>query len=79
MDLYGINLAGIETVKMCGGNTGTQTDDDQESCVTATAIPGVDGALALGDTKHPGLQLRFTAAELDAFTLRYARERGLTL
>ncbi|GAA0631989.1 hypothetical protein GCM10010174_61190 [Kutzneria viridogrisea] len=78
-DLYKIDLTATAS-RYCGGNTGDQSGDGQESCVMFAPVPGVDGALALTDSKRPEAgELRFTAAELDAFVTGYVRERGLAL
>ncbi|MFI9387829.1 DUF397 domain-containing protein [Kutzneria sp. NPDC052558] len=78
-DLYDIDLSGVVAVRLCGGNTGDQSDDTNESCVTLALIPGTDGAMALGDSKRPDLPpLRFTSAEVDAFISQYVATRGFT-
>jgi hypothetical protein len=67
-DLYELDLTGADWVKLCGGNTGDQSDDDSESCVELAPIPGVTDAYAVRDSKnHSAGTLRFTSAELAAF------------
>lgn len=78
IDLYAIDLTATAS-RYCGGKTG-DANDEEEACVEFAPIPGVDGALELTDSKNPGAgRLRFTAAELDAFVVGYARQRGLTV
>ncbi|MEO6089252.1 MAG: DUF397 domain-containing protein [Umezawaea sp.] len=80
MDLYSIGLDGLASRKMCGGNTGDKSDENSESCVMVTGIPGLPGAVELTDSKNPGAgALRFDAAEMREFVLGYAAENDISL
>ncbi|MFF8959020.1 DUF397 domain-containing protein [Streptomyces sp. NPDC014894] len=68
IDLYALDIQGVEFARACGGNT----HPDGESCATLARI-GPD-AWALGDSKSPGREpLRFTTAELGAAGIDPAR------
>ncbi|GII94347.1 hypothetical protein [Sinosporangium siamense] len=55
---------------LCGGNV---QEEEQETCVTAARIPGFADAFLLGDSKLPGVALRFTGAELRAVGIDTSR------
>lgn len=62
VDLYGMDLTGASFVRPCGGNQG---DEEMDNCVEIAAIPGMESAFAVRDSKKPEAgTLRFTAAEL---------------
>jgi hypothetical protein len=75
-NLYELALAG-EMVAQCGGNLSSET----ETCVGIAPLAGAVDAFAVGDTKSEGagLQLRFTGDELDAFAMKWASRRGLSV
>ncbi|MFE0420898.1 DUF397 domain-containing protein [Streptomyces sp. NPDC058953] len=75
--LYDLPLQGAEFHSFCGGNLG----GEHESCVEIGVIPGAVSAFVLRDNKPEGagVELRFTAKELNDFVRGYARMQGLTL
>lgn len=75
-NLYEVPVGETEVTKFCGGNL----TSPHETCVTVSSIPGADG-FVLRDSKPEGAgkELRFTGAELDAFVVGMAQQRGLTL
>ncbi|MFI9331045.1 DUF397 domain-containing protein [Kitasatospora sp. NPDC052868] len=62
-DLYKIEIpSGLTAYKACGGNQ----QSEHETCPTLKEVPGVAGGLwVMGDSKRPGVELRFTTAELE--------------
>ncbi|MEU9777276.1 DUF397 domain-containing protein [Streptomyces sp. NPDC047968] len=76
-DLYSLPTEGAEVRQFCGGNL----QGEHEACVQFAQIPGAETAYILTDSKPEGAgnEVRFTEAELDAFVLGYAAERGLKL
>ncbi|WP_369184743.1 DUF397 domain-containing protein [Streptomyces sp. Y1] len=76
-NLYALPIEGARFERQCGGNLGSEN----ESCVDLARIPGVVDGFVLRDTKPEGggRELRFDAAELDAFALGWASTRGLTV
>ncbi|MGW4224895.1 DUF397 domain-containing protein [Streptomyces bauhiniae] len=76
-DLYSLPTDGAAFKQFCGGNLG----GENETCVKFAQLPGTESAYVLTDSKPEGAgrEVRFTAAELDAFVIGYARERGLRL
>ncbi|MEU5241263.1 DUF397 domain-containing protein [Streptomyces lydicus] len=77
-DLYSLPAAQDNEFKsLCGGNL----NGEHESCVDVAALPGVEGAFAVRDNKPEGagIELRFTAGELDDFARGWAQKRGLAL
>ncbi|WP_043471050.1 DUF397 domain-containing protein [Kitasatospora sp. MBT66] len=62
-------------VRQCGGNL----ESESETCVSLAAIPGAADGFAIRDSKEEGAgrELRFSAAELDAFACRWVADRGL--
>ncbi|MGW3336246.1 DUF397 domain-containing protein [Streptomyces sp. NPDC001009] len=75
--LYSLPTEGAEVRQFCGGNQG----GDNEQCVQFAQIPGAESAFVLTDSKPEGAgqEVRYSAAELDAFALGWAAERGLKL
>lgn len=61
----------------CGGNLG----GSNETCVSFAAIPGAESSFVVRDSKPEGSgkELRFTEAELDAFTAGWVKRRGLAV
>ncbi|MER6059853.1 DUF397 domain-containing protein [Streptomyces sp. NPDC001792] len=76
-DLYALPTEGASFASFCGGNL----QGEHESCVEVGQIPGAAEAYVLRDNKPEGAgkELRFTQAELDAFVVGYAAQRGLKL
>lgn len=73
MDLYAHELTDLKWTRLCGGNTGDNSDEDTESCVEIAPIPGADDGFAVRDSKnHDAGTLRFTAAELAAFAEKFS-------
>lgn len=79
LDLYAVDLSGLKTQTLCGGNTGDKADEDNESCATLTYIPGLDGGVEIGDTKNPAAKVRFTGPEMKRLVTAYAEQNGLTI
>ncbi|OII64810.1 DUF397 domain-containing protein [Streptomyces sp. CC53] len=77
MDLYNLPVSDAQFENYCGGNL----QGEHESCVEVAAIPGAESAFVIRDTKPEGagLELRFTAEELDDFTRGWAQKRSLAL
>ncbi|WP_380285421.1 DUF397 domain-containing protein [Kitasatospora purpeofusca] len=71
IDLYEIEVpAGVTAYRACGGNP----QSEHETCATLREVPGVVGGLwVMGDTKRPGVELRFSTAELAAAGIDPAR------
>jgi hypothetical protein len=67
-DLYSIPVSGDLKFRRCGGND--DSNGDQESCVSFARLPNEDVVL-VRDTKLPGVELRFTDAEIRAFMNSY--------
>lgn len=61
----------------CGGNLG----GSNETCVSFAAIPGAESSFVVRDSKPEGAgkELRFTEAELDAFTAGWVKQRSLAV
>ncbi|WP_455353569.1 DUF397 domain-containing protein [Streptomyces sp. SYSU K217416] len=76
-DLYSLPTEGAEVRQFCGGNL----QGEHEACVKFAKIPGAESAYVLTDSKPEGAgqEVRYTEAELDAFVIGYAAERGLSL
>ncbi|MEV1006187.1 DUF397 domain-containing protein [Streptomyces sp. NPDC049881] len=68
-------LNSSDFANFCGGNL----QSEHESCIDIAALPGVEEAYAVRDSKPEGagLELRFTGREVDDFALGWARQRGL--
>ncbi|GAA0967275.1 DUF397 domain-containing protein [Actinocorallia libanotica] len=63
-DLYRMDIGNATWTKPCGGNVGTE-NDNEESCMEFARIPG---GIAIRDSKQPGMApMRFSDAELNAF------------
>lgn len=69
-DLYSLPMSGVFWSK-CGGNT--DDSGSEEACALIAEIPGSPGAVAIQDTKKPGVELRFDAAETKSMTARLVR------
>ncbi|MGK4583909.1 DUF397 domain-containing protein [Kitasatospora sp. HPMI-4] len=76
-NLYELAIDGAVFARQCGGNL----DSESETCVDLAAIPGTADGYVLRDTKSEGAgrELRFEAAELDAFARSWVTSRGLAL
>lgn len=76
-EIYNLPVEGASFQRHCGGNL----QGEHESCVEYGQIPGATAAYILRDSKPEGAgkELRFTEAELDAFVVGYAAQRGLKL
>ncbi|SDJ74143.1 DUF397 domain-containing protein [Streptomyces indicus] len=76
-DLYRLPVDGAQFENFCGGNL----QGEHESCVDVAAIPGTESGFVVRDSKPEGagVELRFTAAELDDFAAGWTKMRGLAL
>jgi hypothetical protein len=64
-DLYAVPMSALAFMRPCGCNQGTENG---ESCVLIADVPGMAGAVALQDSKHPEAgELRFTGTEWEEF------------
>lgn len=80
LDLYVVDLSGLKSVKLRGGNTDTPTDEgsEDESYAVMTAIPGLSGAVEISDSKNPDLKgLRFTRGEMENLINGYIANFGM--
>lgn len=77
MDLYDLPVAGAAFTACCGGNL----QSEHETCLEIAHIPGSAEGFVIRDTKPEGAgrELRVSGAELDAFVLGVAGDRGLNL
>ncbi|MBO1417819.1 DUF397 domain-containing protein [Streptomyces sp. FH025] len=76
--LYAADLTGADFRSYCGGNQG---NDNDESCLTVAAVPGMADSFALGHSENPGVNgaIRVSRAELVTFVRGFAQAEGITL
>jgi hypothetical protein len=77
VDLYEFELADLNWIRLCGGNTGDQSGEETESCVEIAPIQGLTDVFALRDSKNPNAgTLRFTGHELASFADVFHRDNA---